>query len=68
MQSDNEFLRELGLKIKELREAKQLSQQELADLAEVAKSTIQRLEKGKFNVSILKLKRILDTFDIEINY
>lgn len=65
MESDIEFLRELGLKIKELREVKGLSQQELADQAEVAKSTIQRLEKGKYNPSILILMRINKCLDMK---
>ncbi len=65
MEGDKEFLRELGLNIKELREAKGLSQQELADQAEVAKSTIQRLEKGKYNPSILILIKINVCLDLK---
>lgn len=69
MEGEKEFLRDLGLKIKKLREDAGLSQQELADQAEVAKSTIQRLEKGRFNASILllrKLAKVVDFKDIEL--
>lgn len=66
MEGDKEFLRDLGLKIKELREAKGLSQQELADQAEVAKSTIQRLEKGKLNITFHLLRRIVLVINIEL--
>lgn len=65
MEGDKEFLQDLGLRIKELREVKGLSQQELADQAEVAKSTIQRLEKGNFNPSILLLKKISSIINLE---
>lgn len=65
MQSDKEFLRDLGKKIKELREEKNLSQQELADMVDVAKSTIQRLEYGKYNPSLLILRRIIECLDFK---
>lgn len=65
MQSDKEFLRDLGKKIKELREEKNLSQQDLADMVDVAKSTIQRLEYGKYNPSLLILRRLLESLEFE---
>jgi transcriptional regulator with XRE-family HTH domain len=40
-----------GVKLKEKRTAKKLSLQKLADEAEVAKSTVHRIEKGDLNFS-----------------
>ena len=39
-------VKEFGLHLRRLREAKKLSQQELADLADLAKKTITRIENG----------------------
>lgn len=66
MQSDKEFLMNLGDKIKKLREEKNLSQQDLADMADVAKSTIQRIEKGKYNPSIILLRKIAESLEFKI--
>ena len=41
-----------GTQLRRLREAQKMSQQELADLADVAKITIQRIENGKFSVTV----------------
>lgn len=66
MLNENEYLRLLGLNIRELREEKGLSQQELADNCEIAKSTVQRIEKGQMNPTITKLKRICESLGIDI--
>ncbi len=42
----------LGSKIKEIRQAQNLTQLNLSDLAEVDIRTIQRLEKGDMNLSL----------------
>ncbi len=42
----------LGVQLRRLRESKSLSKQELADLAEVAKITIQRIENAKYAVTL----------------
>jgi transcriptional regulator with XRE-family HTH domain len=39
-------VKEFGVHLRRLREAKKLSQQELADLADLAKKTITRIENG----------------------
>jgi len=41
-----------GIHLRRLREAKNLSQQQLADLADVAKITIQRIENAKFSATV----------------
>ena len=44
-----------------------VSQQELADNCDVAKSTIQRIEKGGMNPSIITLVKISITLDVELS-
>lgn len=58
----------LGKSIKELREKKGYSQEQLADIMNISRSTISKIESGKFNMSvdyIAKFSRPLD-FEIKI--
>lgn len=57
-QQGKKYLQLIGNNIRKKRDEKGVSQQELADNADVAKSTIQRIEKGEMNPSILALKKI----------
>jgi transcriptional regulator with XRE-family HTH domain len=52
------YLQLIGNNIRKKRTELCLSQQILADNADIAKSTIQRIEKGELNPSILTLKNI----------
>jgi len=45
-------LKAFGTHLRILREGQNLSQQELADLSDLAKTTIQRVENAKFSVSL----------------
>jgi transcriptional regulator with XRE-family HTH domain len=52
-----------GIQLRRLRESQNLSQQELADLADLAKITIQRIENAKFSVTfdvLISLARALN--------
>ena len=55
MKVDEAFLlerrEELGLRLREIREKKGLSQEQLADMMEVNRTTISKIESGKFNCS-----------------
>jgi transcriptional regulator with XRE-family HTH domain len=66
-----------GLRVRRLREQRQLSQQALADMADISKLTIQRLELAKFSVTLdilisltraleIPLKELMDCPDIEL--
>lgn len=57
---------ELGLKVKELREEKGLSQTELAYKIGKDQPSINRLEKGKVNPSIIYLLEICEGLEISI--
>lgn len=56
----------IGHAIEVIRKQKKLTQQELADRTELQRSTIDRIEKGKFNVSIDLLNTIAEALNLEI--
>jgi XRE family aerobic/anaerobic benzoate catabolism transcriptional regulator len=60
MVNETEYLIQLGDKLRRLRIERGISQQILADNSNVAKSTVQRIENGSLNPSIMTLKRICD--------
>lgn len=49
---NEDCLIKFGLHLKELRKKNNVSQQRLADMADVGKRTIQRIEEGQINPSI----------------
>ena len=67
MQQGKEYLLIIGNNVRKLRNLKGVSQQELADYSNVAKSTVQRIENGKLNPSILLLKNISLALEIELS-
>lgn len=57
---------EIGLKLKELREARGLNTKQLAELAECTPSLISQLERGKADPSISMLKKIARALNVNI--
>ena len=55
MVSEQEYIKFLGVRIRQLREEKNISQQVLADICNVPKSTIGRLERGEVNPTLEKI-------------
>ncbi|GAA6768318.1 hypothetical protein AAFH68_42710 [Flavobacterium sp. CGRL1] len=55
----------LGILIKELREKENINQEQLSTLCNVDVRTIQRIEKGKQNITISLLFTIADALKIE---
>jgi transcriptional regulator with XRE-family HTH domain len=55
-----------GLKIKEFRNAKGLSQEKLAELAHLHRTYISSLELGQRNVSIVNVERLAIALDCEL--
>lgn len=49
-----------------LREQKRLSQQQLADEADIAKRTLQKIEKGSLNPSLLIMIAIAEALEISL--
>lgn len=59
-------IRSIGLRIRELRLKKKLSQEDVAELVDVNFRTIQRIETGKNIPSLETLTKLADAFDIDI--
>ena len=60
-------IKAFGVQLRRLREAKALSQQELADLADVAKITVQRIENAKYTVTLDVLISLAQALEISLN-
>lgn len=55
-----------GLRIKELRKLKGLSQEKLANLAEIDRTYLPTIEKGERNVSILMIEKLAIALGVNI--
>ena len=55
---------QIGARIKDLRDAKKISQQELADTADMERSIITRIENGQRNISVDTLLKVLNALEI----
>ena len=58
---------DFGEKIKELREAKGMTQQNLADLTGTKKSNISRMESGRYNPSLDFLVKVASSMGKELS-
>ena len=56
----------LGKRIKKLRADKHISQEELADLAELDRTYINSVENGRRNISIVNIEKISNAFEISL--
>lgn len=65
MISGEAFLTNLGIHIRQIRERKNLSQQNLADMCNFPKSTLARIERAEMNTSIKTLVKIANALEIE---
>jgi DNA-binding XRE family transcriptional regulator len=59
-------VKSFGIHLRKLREERKWSQQELADMANLAKTTVQRIENAKFTVSLDVLFSLSDAFQISL--
>ena len=62
----------LGMKIQEVMKLQRMvlgiTQQDLADMSEVAISTIKQIESGKGNPSLSTVEKIMDILGMEVKY
>jgi len=56
-----------GKRIRELRLSKEISQEKLAELADIDRTYITGIENGKRNISITVLEKLSIAFDISIS-
>ncbi|MEO6317024.1 MAG: helix-turn-helix transcriptional regulator [Chitinophagaceae bacterium] len=64
--TEKEFLAGLGLKIKELRLQKNISQKDLAMECNFEKASMSRIESGKTNITILTLYKIMHALNADV--
>ncbi len=65
--SDKNRLKNLGINIKSERLRKNISQERLAELANISRNSISLIETGKINPTILKLLDIANVLDVDID-
>lgn len=59
------FIINLGIHIRQLREKKNLSQQDLANDCNIPKSQIARIERAKVNTTVRTIVKIANALEIE---
>ena len=63
----NKLLAEIGNRLAKQRNLLGVSQEELADKADLDRTYISGIERGKRNISVFTLKKISDALGIEIH-
>lgn len=63
--SEEIFIANLGIHIRQLREKKGISQQDLANDCDMPKNQIGRIERAEINTGIKTLVRIANALDVE---
>lgn len=63
---DKAFLKKLGQNIKKYRKLKKISQEKLAEYANVHYTTVGKTEIGQINITSLRLKAFADALDINV--
>lgn len=56
-----------GKRIKELRKAKKMTQQQFADLSDLHKNYIGMIERGERNPSLINIQNIANAFKISLS-
>jgi transcriptional regulator with XRE-family HTH domain len=62
----NAILHDIGRNIRRLRQAKGLSQESLAEHAELHRTYVGGVERGERNVTLLSLERIAVALEVEL--
>lgn len=63
--SEETFIINLGVHIRQLREKKNMSQQDLANDCNIPKSQIARIERAKVNTTVRTLIKIANALELE---
>jgi len=64
---NEKLLKDIGLKIRKLRDRKNMSQEELAFTAQLDRTYITGIENGKRNISVTTFCKLAEALDIKIN-
>lgn len=57
----------IGKRIRNLRSSKKISQESLANIAEIDRTYMTSVENGKRNISIINLEKIIKALDSDFN-
>jgi transcriptional regulator with XRE-family HTH domain len=63
--SEETFILNLGVHVRQLREKKNMSQQDLANDCAIPKSQIARIERAKINTTVRTLIKLANALEIE---
>ena len=63
--SEESFILNLGIHLRQLREKKNMSQQDLANDSGITKSQIARIERAEINTTVKTLIKIANALEIE---
>ncbi len=63
---DETLQKKVGIRIQEIRELKNISQQELAAMCNLEKSNMSRLESGRVNSTLATLNKIAKGLEVNI--
>jgi transcriptional regulator with XRE-family HTH domain len=63
---ENDILKRFGQRLKALRKARALSQEELAEKAGFSRSYYTEIERGKRNVSILNIVKLAECLEVPL--
>lgn len=64
---EDDFCKSIAVKIKTIRKLKKLTQKGLAKKLNISQQMISRIEKGRENISLLTLKKIVDSLGADIH-
>lgn len=64
--SNQVFLKKFGLRLKEIRQGRSISQEELANTAEIPISQVGRIERGEINTTLVTIKALADALEIPV--
>lgn len=61
----NDFKKQLGNKIKKIRKARNITQEQLAEMIEIGTPNVSYIENGKFAPSVETLQKIATALEVE---
>lgn len=63
---DQKFVNSLGNQIRNLRVKKNISQEELANIADIPINQVGRIERGEVNTTVVTIKAIAEALEIPL--
>jgi transcriptional regulator with XRE-family HTH domain len=63
---DQKFIKAFGDRLRELRIKKGMSQEELANTAEIPINQVGRIERGEINTTLVTIKALADSLKIDV--